>query len=570
MLGDLIPRPVLVVGWSLTILGACSGDDPIGSDGGSGTSPASTSDADTTSAATEGSTASGDAASSDEPQESSVAEDTATPSTGLEGTSTTSDTTSDDVTGSDVRFDLGSFPDLPPPQEEIPSTCALAEQSETTIGCLFFPVDLDQQGEGMADPEIAQYAVVASNVQLDSVANVTVERKVDGVWNVVEGPVAVGPRDLHVFELPDHHQDASGILPGGAYRLTSDVPVAAYQFNPWVAAAATSDASLLYPVASWDTQAHVVQWVTPAYRAYLTIVAATDGTVVTVQPPVETLEGPGVSAGGPAIPITIELDEGDIAEVMAPAGSSISGTTLESTAPIGVFSGHECANIPAGVGGCDHLEEQLSGLRLWGTQFVASRVTARSEPPEASAWHIYASEDDTELTFEADAGVTGLPDGPVVLQRGELLELFVAGPSEHPGDFLVTASKPAMLVNYMIGIPFTEESMDGDPAMVQMSPVEQFLSRYVLLVPSLWEQDYLVITRPTGATVNLDGIALLDDVFSTVGANYEVARVLVEDGIHALDGDEPFGVVVVGYDFANSYAYLGGAGTVRINPVPEG
>jgi hypothetical protein len=45
----------------------------------------------------------------------------------------------------------------------------------------------------------------------------------------------------------------------------------------------------------------------------------------------------------------------------------------------------------------------------------------------------------------------------------------------------------------------------------------------------------------------------------------------IVDGVHTLDGDGvAFGVVVVGWDEYDSYAYLGGVGTARINPTPEG
>ena len=37
-------------------------------------------------------------------------------------------------------------------------------------------------------------------------------------------------------------------------------------------------------------------------------------------------------------------------------------------------------------------------------------------------------------------------------------------------------------------------------------------------------------------------------------------------GLH----DEPFSVAVVGYDLADSYAYMGGSGTGLINPEPAG
>lgn len=473
-----------------------------------------------------------------------------------------------------VKLDVGSgsttgFPGGP---DGIPTTCAGAESMETTVGCSYYAVDLDQAGGLGTGTETDQFAVVVGNVQLEATALVTVERKVDGSWTLLEGPVEVAPRGLHVFELPDLHQESSGKLVGGAYRVRSDVPVAAYQFNPLRAAVESSDASLLYPAASWDTRADVVQWPSGAGRSYVTIVAARDGTLVDVVPVTATAPGPDVPAGGPSTPIQVSLDEGDVAEIMVlEPDADITGTSITSNEehPIAVFAGHECANIPASTIACDHLEEQLPGLRLWGTRFVAARVVPRSpEAPEDSLWHLYASEDDTEVAITAPAGVTGLPDGPVVLDRGERLELFVTGSPESPGDFYVETSKPAALVNYMTSWANLVGSNQGDPAMVVATPIEQFLPRYVLLVPSAWEVDTLVITRSAGAEILLDGVAVPDDAFVGVGAGFEVARVRVEDGVHALDGSASFGVSVVGYDFANSYAYQGGAGTARINPIP--
>ena len=42
------------------------------------------------------------------------------------------------------------------------------------------------------------------------------------------------------------------------------------------------------------------------------------------------------------------------------------------------------------------------------------------------------------------------------------------------------------------------------------------------------------------------------------------------EGVHQLEGDEPFSVVVVSLEEADSYAYLGGSSTGKINPAPQG
>ena len=182
-----------------------------------------------------------------------------------------------------------------------------------------------------------------------------------------------------------------------------------------------------------------------------------------------------------------------------------------------------------------------------------------------------ASEDDTTVTFTADPEVTGVPAGPQVLQAGGVIEFYAGGTPAHPGDFLVDADKPIALANYMTGEGnLSAGTNSGDPAMAQQSPIEQYLPRYIVLVPSEWINDVLVVTRPTGVAVTLDGVAIDDAEFIDAGGGYEVARVPAADGVHALDSTEGFMVMVVGFDQADSYAYVGGTGTGVINPNPEG
>jgi hypothetical protein len=480
--------------------------------------------------------------------------------------------------------DTGQKFDLPVPDagggtgNVIPETCEEADAGESTVGCRFFAIDTDLVV--VYDPN--QFAIAVANVQLDQIANVTLEVDDGAGYAPVEPAVAIDPLDLHVFLPPDRHVDASGLAPHRAYRISSDVPVIGYQINPYVAGESyTSDASLLYPVASWDTLHYVLAQpkINSAQESYFTVVAATDGTTVTVTPSVATKAGNGVPAGAAGMPFAVDLDEGDMLQVAASLDlADPTGTKIESNLdhPVAVFTGNTCALVPLESAACDHLQEQMFGVRQWGTDFVASRMAVRSTQgaPEPSLWQILASEDGTTVTFSASAAVTGVPAQPAMLDAGEALELYVSGTFAEPGDFIVQADKPIALANTMTGsstvMPSGRPSL-GDPSVVQLAPVEQFLPRYVILVPpEYWMWDVGTITRPAGVEIRLDGVAIPDADFIPVGPAHEVARVPLTDNVHVLEGDAPFSIVVVGYDDDDSYAYLGGTGTAVINPNPEG
>ena len=450
----------------------------------------------------------------------------------------------------------------------IPTTCPESLISNSTVGCEFFAVDLDQL-DSLDDGE---YAITVSNVQQTGSAAVTLEAKMGGMWTAV-GNATVAAQDLHTFVPANNNLDGTGVAVGGAYRITSDVPVVAYQFNPLdtTASAASSDASMLYPVHAWDHLNEVVGWYpSSGHNVYFTVVASVDGTVVEVTPSISTLAGGTVPAGAAGTPFTVNLDEGDVLEVAARAGgSTLSGTTVTSQPdkPIAVFSGAECVDVVDRF--CDHLEIQLAGLRLWGNDHVAIRMPPRvPATPEISVFQIYASEDGTTVTFDADGAVTGLPTGPQTLDRGDTLELQVGGSADQPGDFAVSADKPIAVMNYMAGSALADRI--GDPAMVQIPATEQYLDRYVVLVPETWDSDFLGLTRPVGSQITLDGNQIAGTQFETVGNGWEVARIQVPDGVHVLEGSMPFGVVVSGYTEVDSYAYTGGLGTRVINPTPAG
>ena len=505
-----------------------------------------------------------------------------TDSTGGTVSATGSGPGTSNASNSGPKFDIGDPPVTDLPMQDgpiIPETCDQASSGKSTVGCRFYAVDMDSHDL----VETSQYAVAVANVQLAATANVTVEVKQGGVWTTVGGPQAIGPLQLFTFNLADRHTDDSALLPEGAYRISSDVPVVAYQFNPVDGSSSfLSDAAMLYPAAALDTINRVTAWksmydnTNTFQHSYATVIATVDGTVVTVTPSIVTAAGAGVPAGAPGAPFQINMQEGDVLSVANQnIPDSMTGTKIVANDghPVAVFAGQECALIPENVCCCDHMEEQLAGVRLWGKHFIASRMPLRGSPPELTLWQIFASEDGTNVTINADAGVTGIPSMNFILSQNQMSEFYATGPSEAvAGDFEVIADKPIAVYGYMIGSENMGGGSIGDPAMVAMAPVEQYLPRYVILVPGTWINDVALVTREAGSPISLDGAPIPDTSFYPVaGSGYEVARVPVPDGVHVFDGGtSAFSVVIVGYDSYDSYAYLGGTGTGKFNPNPPG
>ncbi len=446
------------------------------------------------------------------------------------------------------------------------SLCQQAEDARSSIGCRFYGIDMEQYHLYIELP----YAIVVSNVHDTLAAHVDVETKSGGVWSVYAS-ADVAPQDLAEINLPNSQITGTGLAEGNAYRVTSNIPVIAYQFNPLDGVSShTSDASLLLPASAFDVAYIVPSWGSSNGDSEVCVVAEQDNTSVVVTPSVATAAGGVVPAGQAGVQMApIVLNEGDVLQIATSgASANLEGTRVESNRRVAVFAGHSCANIPASATACDHIEEQIFGLQTWGTSYVGTRLPARANPPEISVWHFMAGNDLTTLTFTANASVTGLPPGnTVTLAPGETAEFQITGTTSAAGDFLVEGTEAFLTTQYMIGE--SQGGGIGDPCMIQAVPVEQFLDNYVVLVPHTWIIDKMTLTREPGTTILANGVDV--DSWPTwseiapITAGWEVVRIEVTDGPYTLVGNGPFGVQVVGYDDYDSYCYPGGLDQQIIN-----
>lgn len=358
----------------------------------------------------------------------------------------------------------------------------------------------------------------------------------------------LGPVDVTV--LPGANADA-------AFRVTSDQPITAMQIAPVGGGPShVAEASLLLP-----TNALAASYLTVGYTAIgggggrIAVVATKDATTVT------TTQG------------DVMLDAFDV-HMFAVDDST--GFFVGSTLPVAVFAGTTCSYVPPSNGACDHLEEQIVPLSSWGTEYVAGRhphrVPALNSGPEPVYWRVVAAQDAT--TIQLSPAVPGVGASIDLATFGDFFE-FSATES-----FVATSDQPFMLAQYMSGCTNVvenpvnpnnpcNEGPTGDPYMLQMPPVEQWLIDTPFLTDTSYPRDFVVIMREAGTTIELAclGVVSADHFTPIPGTSYEVGFVDLDttsgegncqDGQQYLSADGPVGVLVGGLDWATSYGYPGG------------
>ena len=346
---------------------------------------------------------------------------------------------------------------------------------------------------------------------------------------------------------------------GGAYQIHASAPVAAYQFNPLTYErmgatrryqSYTNDASLLISqraltqrylavtMPHWRVAVSPVD--TTVLGGFLAVTAvAGETTSVTVRLP----RGHGVSDATGDMVRHDNLMPGDVALIVGDNDGDLSGAVIEASAPVAVFAGHDCTQVPQGRPACDHLEEQLFPMEALGRDYVVSALRDRDYP---HVTRVVAAFDNTLVTLDP---ATLAP--PVRLAAGEVLQIIT------DQSFRVTASRPIEVAQFMVGQGDSRE-VGGDPAMVLEVPTQQYRARYDFLVPDTYEHNFVDLIVPTGAHVLLDGMPYLGTPRAL--GPWSLVHGDIGAGAHRLSTMEgvPLGIKVSGTARYTSYMYPGG------------
>jgi hypothetical protein len=489
------------------------------------------------------------------------------------------------------------------------ATCASAAAARSYIGCEYWPVDLDNATEVLGvdpigfgcdflapgsveqtlpvcwngsdsqslcdyggtcpagttcqpqavcvlDAQHSAFAVVVSNPSQSTTANVTISNSMGAMQQVAVPASTVQAIFPQMLGMPDQSLDHSS-LSSKAYKLVSDIPVVAYQFNPLNNVGVFSnDASLLIPAHAYDVDYIAMTYKTLTrrplahdYSGYVTIVASGAGdTMVTITPSAGVRAGDMVPAIAAGAMHQVTLTQFQTLNLSAVADGDLTGSTITCSQPCGVFVGHEATVLSQQTPSpccADHLEEQLFPASTWGKVYVVAKSRARTTPVPDMV-RVTAQRPNTTVTFQPAQSGCAAP-----LDRGQSCDVWITA------DVEVTANEPILVGHYLASNGGTD--MDaGDPDIAFAVATEQYRSNYILLVPSQYNQNFLSIVAPAGGSVMVDGADVTSQLQTFGSGAYKAGRITTTAGQHRISCGAGCGVEVYGWSDAVSYMYAAG------------
>ncbi len=518
---------------------------------------------------------------------------------------------------------------------ENPKTCEEAASIGSYVGCEFWPtitanpvwVDFDP-AVVVANAGDAEAAVVVdgpngfhqeATVPAGSLTTILLKwvTGADGITGGLKGP------EFSRTNTAGGRLNASIRVDGGAYHLTSTVPVTAWQFNPLQyqkgdILSASNDASLLLPTTAmtgryrifgYSSKNEGTDWGSVPGGAAIT--ATSDGTTVDVQlgpkcgveiyPTTDlgvcVAAGEGVEAKNAGEIYSFAMNAGDVVQLVGAwaeypqiKNADLSGTVVASDKPVQVVSFNAIAQLPDySVANADHIEETVLPGEVIGKKYIVAPPTTPNGNAVGHVVRIYGSVDNTTLTYVGEKP----PGAPDVINAGEMVQippLPTGAPAPDcytgtPGNcmwnkpFIVEGDQPFAVNSFMVGgtlqMPGTDAmTSKGDPAFSQMVTPEQFRKEYTFLAPLDYTDNFADILVPDGAEVTLDGAALSGPSEQIADSEWSIVRQplsAASAGVHQLSttDERGLGLQVAGFGKATSYYYPGGLNLKHISVPPE-
>ena len=376
-----------------------------------------------------------------------------------------------------------------------------------------------------------------------------------------------------ITDPPPAGTGGEGVFRKKGIHITSNIPIVAYAH---IYGSVSSGATMLLPTDAWGySYATINSYQGDADRSYnwMYVIAKEDSTLIEIIPSQAT------RLGKPAgVPFQVSLNKGQIFQLVGQSdcntgnGVQLTGTKIRSLVnaagvckSIAVFAGSSRTigeQVLCGSGsGRDNDMQQCFPISAWGKTYLTAPAskssgsgTGVSLPTNSFQTNVYKIlvKDPTTVVRKNGAQLTGLINNTYYQ--------YLSGTADY-----IEADKPVMVALFMSNGSNCNNSGNGDPEMIYLSPIEQAINStgFFRNTKEAIYSNHLTLIIPTGGipSLRIDGSPTFSYSYphpnklgyTVVTKNWQAA---VTQCI--VKSDTPFNAYTYGLGSAESYGFNAG------------
>ncbi|XP_011409388.1 PREDICTED: IgGFc-binding protein-like, partial [Amphimedon queenslandica] len=184
------------------------------------------------------------------------------------------------------------------------------------------------------------------------------------------------------------------------------------------------------------------------------------------------------------------------------ARADLTGTKVESSNPISVYSGHTCGFIPVGQFACDFVGEQIPPVASWGNESLVQSFYKRES---GYILKLIGSQNNTGIGITCDNGNSY----SLSLQEGGVLSQTISQTSCY-----INSTSPILVAQFSLA-QFADSSFTthGDPAMTIIPPIHQYASNVtsfpiISLLGASTSVNLVILAADDSSQIQLNGTLL--------------------------------------------------------------
>uniref|UniRef100_A0A670JHY8 Fc fragment of IgG binding protein n=1 Tax=Podarcis muralis TaxID=64176 RepID=A0A670JHY8_PODMU len=319
----------------------------------------------------------------------------------------------------------------------------------------------------------------------------------------------------------------------GAVWIQADKEISVVSHNY---RSSTSATTIVYPTHQLGTSYYVVTPVGDMASTFkeFAVVAYEFPTQVTIHlKGAVTFQGKVYAAGSRLV-----ADLKAFQAIQLQSSADLSGSKVESVAPVAVLSGHSCVQQ---FSACDHVAEQLLPVSSWGTTFIVPPVPFQTQ---TDIVYVVASQDNTLIQYQSGA----TPNSRRAV-AGEVIQ-FQMQPSQ---SYFFSANAGIQVLFFFVG-----NSKKYDPFLINVPALKTYCTSYHIDGIKEFDNFAVIVAKTLDSNgITLEKRAITNAKWTRIpGTEYSFSQLSLGKEASALSVEHPstpFGLFILGGAFADGY-----------------